>query len=84
MHALGATSPLLGATSPLLGATSPLLGATGPPPRGPGPGGEGRGWEVRIPDFACLGNGLPGPGGFMKGDRRIRENAKICEFHQKT
>ena len=58
---LGATSPLLGATSPLLGATSPLLGATGPPPRGRGRGGEGRGWEVRIPDFACLRNGLPGP-----------------------
>ena len=54
MRALGATSPLLGATSPPLGATGPLLGANNSSP-----------WEVRIPGFACLGNGPPGPATFQ-------------------
>ena len=73
MRALGATSPLLGATGPLLGATSPLLGANNPRP-----------WEVPIPGFACVGNGLFGPG---RGDGCITDFRKKCgkvRFSPKT
>ena len=62
----------LGATSPLLGATGPPLGANNSSP-----------WEVRIPGFACLGNGPPGLAAFQESTRIFAKSVKNCDFHLK-
>ena len=88
LRALGATSPLLGATGALLGATSPLLGATSPPLGATGPllgANNPRPWEVRIPGFACLGNGPPGLAAFQECTRiSAKKSAEKCDFTQKN